>query len=103
VDSWPDDAYRVALKRDCRSIILVHNHPSGKAEPSRQDREASRNLYRWGRNIGIELRNCVIIGEGGYYSFEESGALRGGGGEVMTYFGKGRILFQCKQKKKTAA
>ena len=61
VDSPPDEVYRTALERDCRSVILVHNHPSGKAEPSWQDRTASRNLYGWGRNIGIELRDSVII------------------------------------------
>jgi DNA repair protein RadC len=76
VDTPPDVVYRSALERDCKSIILVHNHPSGKAEPSWQDRKASRHLYRWGRNIGIELQDSVIVALGGYYSFEESGALQ---------------------------
>ena len=76
VDSWPDDVYKTALERDCKSVILVHNHPSGFPYPSEQDRKASRHLYRWGRNIGIELKDSVIVALGGYYSFEESGALQ---------------------------
>jgi DNA repair protein RadC len=76
VDSWPDDVYKSALERECKSIILVHNHPSGEAEPSWQDRKAARNLYRWGRNVGVEVVDSVIVALGGYYSFRESGALR---------------------------
>ena len=76
VNSWPDEVYRAALEKECASVIVVHNHPSGKAEPSWQDRKASRHLYRWGRNIGIDLKDSVIVALGGYYSFEESGALQ---------------------------
>jgi DNA repair protein RadC len=76
VDTPPEVAYRTALERDCKSIILVHNHPSGFPYPSDQDRKATRNLYRWGRNMGIDLRDSVIIALGGYYSFEESGVLQ---------------------------
>ena len=76
MDTPPDVAYRTALERDCKSVILVHNHPSGLPYPSQQDRKAARNLYRWGRNIGVDLKDSVIVALGGYYSFEESGALQ---------------------------
>lgn len=76
VDAPPDVVYRPALERDCKSVIVVHNHPSGFPYPSQNDRRETRNLYRWGRNIGIELKDSVIIALGGYYSFEESGALQ---------------------------
>jgi DNA repair protein RadC len=81
VDTPPDVAYRTALERDCKSVILVHNHPSGFPYPSDQDRTAARNLYRWGRNIGIELQDSVIVALGGYYSFRESGGMRAYGEE----------------------
>lgn len=76
MDSPPEEVYRTALERECKSIILVHNHPSGLPYPSEQDRKAARNLYRWGRNIGVEVVDSVIVALGGYYSFRESGALR---------------------------
>jgi len=76
VDAYPEQVFRSALERDCKSIIVVHNHPSGFPYPSENDRRETRNLYRWGRNIGIDLKDSVIIALGGYYSFEESGALQ---------------------------
>ena len=81
VDAPPDAVYRHALEKDCRSLIVVHNHPSGFPYPSESDRRETRNLYRWGRNIGVELEDSVIIALGGYYSFEESGALQAWRGE----------------------
>jgi DNA repair protein RadC len=76
VDVYPDVVFRPALEKECASVIVVHNHPSGFPYPSENDRRETRNLYRWGRNIGIELKDSVIIALGGYYSFEESGALQ---------------------------
>ena len=76
VDAYPEQVFRSALERDCKSIIVVHNHPSGFPYPSENDRRETRNLYRWGRNIGIDLNDSVIVALGGYYSFEESGALQ---------------------------
>jgi len=75
VDASPDLVYRPALERDCKSLIVVHNHPNGFPYPSENDRGESRRLYRWGRNIGIDLKDSVIVALGGYYSFRESGAL----------------------------
>lgn len=45
VDAFPNQVFRSALDRQCKSIILVHNHPTGFPYPSEQDREATRNLY----------------------------------------------------------
>ena len=76
VDAPPDAVYRPALERGCKSVIVVHNHPSGFPYPSENDRRETRTLYSWGRNIGVELEDSVIVALGGYYSFRESGALQ---------------------------
>ena len=76
VDAYPDQVFSLALEKHCRSLILVHNHPSGFPYPSDRDREATRNLYRDGRKLGIEVVDSVIVALGGYYSFDESGALQ---------------------------
>jgi DNA repair protein RadC len=76
VDAYPDQVFRSALDRECKSIILMHNHPSGFPYPSDLDRRATRNLYRNGRRLGIEVVGSVIVALGGYYSFRESGALQ---------------------------
>jgi DNA repair protein RadC len=36
------EVFRDAVKRNCAAIIVVHNHPSGDATPSREDVEVTR-------------------------------------------------------------
>jgi hypothetical protein len=55
----------------------VHNHPSGFACPSDQDRKVTRRLYSDGRRLGIYVKDSVIIAAGGYYSFREDGLMGG--------------------------
>jgi DNA repair protein RadC len=77
VDAHPKQVFRSAIQRKCKSLILVHNHPSGTPFPSDNDRKATRDLHGgWDRDIGIDLQYSVIIAIGGYYSFRESGALQ---------------------------
>jgi hypothetical protein len=40
------EIYRPALVRNCPSLIVCHNHPSGAAEPSPQDIEVTQQLSR---------------------------------------------------------
>ena len=55
--------------------MLAHNHPSGKVEPSREDREVTRRLVDAAEIIGIEVLDHVILGDG-YFSMKEHGMLR---------------------------
>ncbi|MDP8938926.1 MAG: hypothetical protein M3N10_01280, partial [Actinomycetota bacterium] len=56
------------------SVILAHNHPSGKVEPSREDREVTRRLCDAAKIIGIEVLDHVILGDG-HFSMKEHGML----------------------------
>ena len=49
-------------------IILVHNHPSGDATPSKNDFILTERLYEATEIIGIELLDHVVIGDGTYES-----------------------------------
>jgi DNA repair protein RadC len=53
-------------------VILVHNYPSGKVEPSREDRAVTTRLVEAGETMGIEVLDHVIIGET-HFSFKEHG------------------------------
>ena len=66
------DAIRIGAK----SIILIHNHPSGDPAPSKEDISITRNLVSAGKLIGIEVMDHLIIGDGSYVSFMEKGLLR---------------------------
>jgi DNA repair protein RadC len=55
-------------------VILAHNHPSGKVEPSREDREATGMLVQAAEVLGIEVLDHVIVGDG-FFSMKEHGML----------------------------
>ncbi|MEQ8175779.1 MAG: DNA repair protein RadC [Syntrophomonadaceae bacterium] len=71
----PREVYKTAIKRSAASIILVHNHPSGDPEPSKEDIEVSRMLIEAGHLMGIEVLDHLIIGENNYTSLKSRGLI----------------------------
>lgn len=69
----PREVYREAIKRSAANIIAVHNHPSGCANPSYEDIEATRRLISVGELVGIDLLDHIIIGDGEFISIKERG------------------------------
>lgn len=67
----PREVFKQAIKRSASAIILVHNHPSGSCEPSRQDKTVTEQIVKAGEIVGIEVIDHIIIGENCYYSFRE--------------------------------
>ena len=57
------------------SIILVHNHPSGVAEPSVEDCSLTDRLRSAAALFDIALLDHIIICKGGFYSFRAGGKL----------------------------
>lgn len=64
---------KIVLKRAIEllavQIVLVHNHPSGSAEPSRQDVELTERIAEGARLLDMRLLDHVIIARGTHYSF----------------------------------
>lgn len=71
----PREIYFHAIRSSAASVILIHNHPSGDPTPSAEDRSVTRQLRQAGSQMGIEVLDHVIIGEGRYVSFAEAGLL----------------------------
>lgn len=67
----PREVFLTALKYHAVYIVLLHNHPSGAAEPSREDFEVTDNLKECGVILGIPLEDHIIIGDNVYFSFRE--------------------------------
>ena len=63
--------YRGALVSLASSIIIVHNHPNGLCEPSKQDERAYISLLEPSGFMEIPIQDFIIIGDDGYYSFDE--------------------------------
>ena len=68
----PREVFREAIRRSSNKIILLHNHPSGDIQPSKEDKNVTKRLKECGEIIGIEVMDHIIIGDGVYFSFKEN-------------------------------
>ncbi|RBP46715.1 RadC family protein [Garciella nitratireducens] len=71
----PREVFKIAIRKNSTSVILVHNHPSGDPTPSKEDRAITIRLIKAGEIIGIHVLDHIIIGDGHYLSFKESDML----------------------------
>jgi DNA repair protein RadC len=67
--------YKVALLNNASSLILAHNHPSGNLYPSMPDKQITQELKIAGNQLTISVLDHLIVTDGGYYSFADSGEL----------------------------
>ena len=67
----PREIFQEALKQNAASVILVHNHPSGDAEPSEDDLTITKRIIEAGKTMGIDVLDHVIITKNKVFSFKE--------------------------------
>jgi DNA repair protein RadC len=65
---------RSVCTRRTAAVILYHNHPSGRAEPSPEDERLTYRIKHVFDAIEVRVLDHIIIGKG-YYSFSEAGLL----------------------------
>jgi DNA repair protein RadC len=65
----PREVFGPALLHGACAMVVAHNHPSGDATPSPEDRLVTERLREAGDLMGIEVLDHVVIGEGRFYSF----------------------------------
>lgn len=71
----PREILHYAVKSMATSIIIVHNHPSGSVEPSKNDLLFTENLKKFCDTLGLVLLDHLIVGSKNYYSFREESEL----------------------------
>ncbi len=71
----PREVFKEAILESAASIILLHNHPSGEVEPSREDKAITRRLREAGTLLDIPVLDHIIIGYRTYFSFREAGLI----------------------------
>ncbi len=67
----PRDVFKIAIKKNSNSMILLHNHPSGDPYPSQEDISVTKRLIEVGNIVGIKIIDHIIIGDNKYISFKE--------------------------------
>ena len=71
----PREIFRDALTQGASAIFLAHNHPSGDATPSADDRQVTRRLARAGATVGIDVLDHLVIGDPEWVSLARLGVL----------------------------
>ena len=71
----PREVFKSAVDFQAAGVILVHNHPSGEAAPSPEDRRVTAQLVKAGEIMGIPVLDHVIVAGLRYFSFAQAGIL----------------------------
>ena len=69
----PREVMETAIRHNAASLIFAHNHPSGNPEPSKSDKELTRDLVYAGSIMRIRILDHIIIGNDRYFSFAGEG------------------------------
>lgn len=67
----PREVYKPALQYGAAAVIIAHNHPSGSAEPTEDDLQATRQLVRAGETLGIALLDHLVVAKEAFISIME--------------------------------
>lgn len=60
--------FEETIKTGMSKFILVHNHPSGDATPSKQDLELTKRIEEGAKLLELQLLDHIVIGDGVFQS-----------------------------------
>lgn len=72
---YPREVVKEALARNSAALLLVHNHPSGAAEPSRTDEALTQTLKSALALVDVRVLDHLIVAGDTILSFAERGLL----------------------------
>ena len=72
----PKIIFQTALKANASCIVMIHNHPSGNLDPSREDKKITKKIYEGGEILDIQLIDHLIISKEGHCSFIDQGLIK---------------------------
>ncbi|MEM1022576.1 MAG: JAB domain-containing protein [Myxococcota bacterium] len=64
----PREVFRPAIARGATHVVVLHNHPSGRPEPSPEDLALTKRLVEAGHLLGIPLVDHLVVGREGHCS-----------------------------------
>ena len=71
----PRQIMEQALAHNAAALIFAHNHPTGVCEPSKSDKDITRDLVFAAGTVQIKILDHLIIGNNRYYSFAGEGLI----------------------------
>ena len=74
----PKEIFKASILSNAAEMLLVHNHPSGELNPSKQDIMVTDRMLKLTELMGIKLADHVIVGgdNSQYFSFREKKLLQ---------------------------
>ncbi len=61
------ELFTPAVRENCASLIVAHNHPSGDPSPSAEDVALTREIVKAGRLLDVEVLDHLVIGGAGRF------------------------------------
>lgn len=71
----PREVFKPAIAESAAKIILLHNHPSGNASPSNEDKKITTQLISAGKILNIFVIDHIIVAGDSYFSFADNGLM----------------------------
>ena len=68
---------KAALDSNATSVVLAHNHPSGLALPSQEDKQTTMVLKAALDAVGVVLADHIIVADDDFVSLRDDGILEG--------------------------
>ncbi|GHT80231.1 DNA repair protein RadC [Spirochaetia bacterium] len=72
----PREVFADPISDRASGIIVAHNHPSGKVEPSGEDDEITFRLKAAAEVLGIHFMDHVIFSQDAFFSYRQNGKFR---------------------------
>lgn len=69
----PREVLKPLILHNAAAAILAHNHPSGDPVPSAEDLALTKRLRTIGEVVSIKILDHIVVGDGRYVSFVDSG------------------------------
>lgn len=66
---------KAMIDNGANNVILFHNHPSGRLQPSAQDDSLTRKISEAAKIFDFRVLDHIIITPGGYFSYTDSGKM----------------------------
>ena len=72
---YPRKILERALYYNARSIVFVHNHPSGNVSPSQKDIELTEEMKKFFKIVDINVLDHIKKTKNSHFSFSEEGII----------------------------
>jgi DNA repair protein RadC len=72
---YPRRVVESALRKGAAALVLAHNHPNGRVEPTEQDKLLTRALVLAAETVQLKIIDHLIVSVDAVFSFRKAGLL----------------------------